>query len=34
VHRNDANFGDFKFWVFENVFENIESKVKWEKVEE
>lgn len=33
-HRNDYNFGDFKFWVFENVFENIESKVKWEKVEE
>lgn len=31
-HRNDANFGDFKFWVFENVFENIESKVKWKKV--
>ncbi len=34
VHRNDSNFGDFKFWVFENVFENIESGVKWEKVEE
>lgn len=33
-HRNDANFGDFKFWVFENVLENIESKVKWKKVEE
>lgn len=32
-HRNDANFGDFKFWVFENVLENIESKVKWKKVE-
>lgn len=34
VHRNDTNFGDFKFWVFENVFENIESGVKWEQVEE
>ncbi|QDT44779.1 hypothetical protein Pan241w_48950 [Gimesia alba] len=32
-HRNDVNFGDFKFWVFENVFENIESKIKWVKVE-
>ncbi|WP_298863145.1 hypothetical protein [uncultured Gimesia sp.] len=32
-HRNDANFGDFKFWVFENVMKNIESEVKWEKVE-
>ncbi|QGQ24938.1 hypothetical protein F1728_20565 [Gimesia benthica] len=34
VHRNDSNFGDFKFWVFENVFENIESGVKWEQVQE
>ncbi|WP_417384800.1 hypothetical protein [Gimesia sp.] len=34
VHRNDLNFGDFKFWVFENVFENIESRVKWVKAEE
>ncbi|WP_154901041.1 hypothetical protein [Gimesia maris] len=33
VHRNDLNFGDFKFWVFENVFENIESRVKWDKTE-
>ncbi|QDV20347.1 hypothetical protein Pan153_50220 [Gimesia panareensis] len=34
IHRNDFNFGDFKFWVFENVFGNLESRVKWEKVEE
>jgi hypothetical protein len=34
VHRNNLNFGDFKFWVFENVFENIESRVKWEKVKD
>lgn len=33
VHRNDLNFGDFKFWVFENVFENIESRVEWVKAE-
>lgn len=33
THRNDVNFGDFKFWVFENVFESIESKVKWVKAE-
>ncbi|WP_299469528.1 hypothetical protein [uncultured Gimesia sp.] len=33
-HRNDVNFGDFKFWVFENVFENIESNIKWVKTDE
>lgn len=27
------HFCDFKAWVFENVFENIESKVKWVKAE-
>jgi|GEM_PF-5870625 len=29
VFRNDMNFGDFRFWVFQSVMENVSTSIEW-----